>query len=172
MGNNSTLQNSSEMSQIVLYKPEEDVVLEVKLDKNTIWLSQQQIADLFGVQKSAISKHMKNIFGTGELVREQVVSKMETTASDGKRYKVDYYNLDLILSVGYRVNSRNATQFRIWATSVLRDYLLRGYSINHQLVAMQERIDTRFSQLEERVSKNSRLQMSKSVILCQVRSDN
>ena len=154
MGNNSTLQNSSEMSQIVLYQPEEDVVLEVKLDKNTIWLSQQQIADLFGVQKSAISKHMKNIFGTGELVREQVVSKMETTASDGKRYKVDYYNLDLILSVGYRVNSRNATRFRIWATSVLRDYLLRGYSINHQLVAMQERIDTRFSQLEERVSKN------------------
>ena len=154
MENNSTLQNFYEVSQIVLYKPEEDVVLEVKLDKNTIWLSQQQIADLFGVQKSAISKHMKNIFGTGELVREQVVSKMETTASDGKRYKVDYYNLDLILSVGYRVNSRNATQFRIWATSVLRDYLLRGYSINHQLVAMQERIDTRFSQLEERVSKN------------------
>ena len=154
MENNSTLQNFYEVSQIVLYKPEEDVVLEVKLDKNTIWLSQQQIADLFGVQKSAISKHMKNIFGTGELVREQVVSKMETTASDGKRYKVDYYNLDLILSVGYRVNSRNATQFRIWATSVLRDYLLRGYSINHQLVAMQERIDTRFSKLEERVSKN------------------
>ena len=154
MENNSTLQNFYEVSQIVLYQPEEDVVLEVKLDKNTIWLSQQQIADLFGVQKSAISKHMKNIFGTGELVREQVVSKMETTASDGKRYKVDYYNLDLILSVGYRVNSRNATQFRIWATSVLRDYLLRGYSINHQLVAMQERIDTRFSQLEERVSKN------------------
>ena len=154
MENNSTLQNFYEVSQIVLYKPEEDVVLEVKLDKNTIWLSQQQIADLFGVQKSAISKHMKNIFGTGELVREQVVSKMETTAADGKRYKVDYYNLDLILSVGYRVNSRNATQFRIWATSVLRDYLLRGYSINHQLVAMQERIDTRFSKLEERVSKN------------------
>ena len=74
------MQNFSEVSQIVLYQSEEDVVLEVKLDKNTIWLSQQQIADLFGVQKSAISKHMKNIFGTGELVREQVVSKMETTA--------------------------------------------------------------------------------------------
>lgn len=156
MENNGTLQNFSEVSQIVLYQSEEDVVLEVKLDKNTIWLSQQQIADLFGVQKSAISKHMKNIFGTGELVREQVVSKMETTAADGKKYKVDYYNLDLILSVGYRVNSRNATQFRIWATSVLRDYLLRGYSINHQLVAMQERIDTRFSQLEERVSKKTK----------------
>ena len=75
-------------------------------------MTQEELGEYLGVQKSAISKHMKNIFGTGELVREQVVSKMETTAADGKKYKVDYYNLDLILSVGYRVNSRNATQFR------------------------------------------------------------
>ena len=130
MGNNSTLQNSSEMSQIVLYQSEEDVVLEVKLDKNTIWLSQQQIADLFGVQKSAISKHMKNIFGTGELVREQVVSKMETTAADGKNYITRHYNLDAVISVGYRVNSTRATQFRQWATAVLRQFAIRGYVLD------------------------------------------
>ena len=88
-------------AQIVLYQPDESISLEVKLDvdADTVWLSQQQIADLFGVQKAAISKHMKNIFSIGELERDRVVSKMETTASDGKHYNVDYYNLDMILSV-------------------------------------------------------------------------
>ena len=142
--------------EIVLYQPNADVQLEVKLQSETIWLSQQQIAMLFGVQKAAISKHMKNIFASGELVHNQVVSKMETTATDGKNYQVDYYNLDMILSVGYRVNSHNATQFRRWANQVLKDHLLRGYSINHQLVAMQERIDTRFMALEQQVADNTR----------------
>ena len=137
--------------EIVLYQPNADVQLEVQLYGETIWLSQQQIAVLFGVQKAAISKHMKNIFVSGELVHDQVVSKMETTAADGKNYQVDYYNLDMILSVGYRVNSHNATQFRRWANQVLKDYLLRGYSLNRHLIALQERTDERFQQIEQRL---------------------
>ena len=137
--------------EIVLYQPNADVQLEVQLYGETIWLSQQQIAVLFGVQKAAISKHMKNIFVSGELVHDQVVSKMETTAADGKNYQVDYYNLDMILSVGYRVNSHNATQFRRWANQVLKDYLLRGYSLNRHLIALQERSDERFAQIEQRL---------------------
>lgn len=83
-----------------------------------------------------------------ELLRHQVVSKMETTASDGKRYQVDYYNLDMILSVGYRVNSQNASRFRQWANSVLKQYILRGYTISHHLVALQSQMDSRFEALE------------------------
>lgn len=140
--------------EVVLYQPDENTRLEVKLDTNTVWLTQQQIAILFGVQKAAISKHMKNIFNSQELFRDQVVSKMETTAADGKKYKVDYYSLDMILSVGYRVNSINATRFRQWANNVLKQYLLRGFSINQHLVAMQQQIDTRFSKLEQTVEQH------------------
>lgn len=138
--------------QIVLYQPDESISLEVKLDvdADTVWLSQQQIADLFGVQKAAISKHMKNIFNSNELVRNRVVSKMETTASDGKRYQVDYYNLDMILSVGYRVNSVNATRFRQWANTILKDYLVRGYSLSRHIIALQERFDNRMTAIENR----------------------
>jgi len=136
--------------EIVLYQPDETIQLEVKLDveQDTVWLSQQQIAVLFGVQKAAISKHMKNIFSAGELNRNRVVSKMETTAVDGKRYMVDYYNLDMILSIGYRVNSHNATQFRQWANNVLKEYLLRGFSVSRHLVALQERMDMRMTAIE------------------------
>ena len=98
------------------------------------------------MQKAAVSKHMKNIFASGELLREQVVSKMETTAADGKRYFVDYYNLDMILSVGYRVNSVNATHFRQWATQVLRKYIMHGYVFNRRF----ERIEHRLAQVEEK----------------------
>lgn len=108
-------------AEVVLYQPDERTKLEVQLDADTVWLTQQQIAQLFGVQKAAISKHMKNIFLSEELIYDRVVSKMETTASDGKHYQVDYYNLDMILSIGYRVNSANATRFRQWATTVLRE---------------------------------------------------
>lgn len=140
--------------EVVLYQPDENTRLEVKLDTNTVWLTQQQIAILFGVQKAAISKHMKNLFNSQELFRDQVVSKMETTAADGKKYKVDYYSLDMILPVGYRVNSINATRFRQWANNVLKQYLLRGFSINQHLVAMQQQIDTRFSKLEQTVEQH------------------
>ena len=141
--------------EIVLYQPDASITMEVRLDAtfDTVWLTQQQIAELFGVQKAAISKHMKNIFSSYELTRERVVSKMETTASDGKKYQVDYYNLDMILSVGYRVNSVNATRFRQWANSVLRDHVLKGYSINRQLIALQERTDERFMDIQQQLSE-------------------
>lgn len=132
-------------NEIVLYQPNEELSLPVMLQNETVWLSQSQIGQLFGVQKAAISKHMKNIFACKELMREQVVSKMETTAADGKCYWVDYYNLDMILSIGYRVNSTNATHFRQWANRVLRQYLLNGYAFNRRF----ERIEYRLAQVEE-----------------------
>lgn len=143
------------VGEIVLYQPDEKTSMKVRLDAtfDTVWLTQQQIAELFGVQKAAISKHMKNIFSSCELTRERVVSKMETTASDGKKYKVDYYNLDMILSVGYRVNSVNATRFRQWANAVLKQYLLQGYSINRQMVALQQHVDDRLLKIENRLDR-------------------
>lgn len=143
------------VGEIVLYQPDEKTSMKVRLDAtfDTVWLTQQQIAELFGVQKAAISKHMKNIFSSCELTRERVVSKMETTASDGKKYQVDYYNLDMILSVGYRVNSVNATRFRQWANAVLKQYLLQGYSINRQMVALQQHVDDRLLKIENRLDR-------------------
>lgn len=144
---------TSEDSQVVLYQPNETLSLEVKIDADheTVWLTQQQIADLFGVKQPAISKHLSNIFKSGELDQKSVHSILEYTAADGKVYKTQFYNLDAIISVGYRVNSLNATAFRRWATSVLRDYLLRGYSVNQQLLAMQRQLDTRFEEQSERM---------------------
>ena len=141
-------------SQIVLYQPDESIRLEVKIDteKETVWLTQQQIADLFGVKQPAISKHLSNIFKEGELEISSVHSILEYTASDGKVYKTQFYNLDAIISVGYRVNSINATAFRRWATRVLKDYLLKGYSVNQQLLAMQRQIDTRFDEQSQRMT--------------------
>ena len=117
----------TDSSQIVLYQPSESVQLEVKLDTEheTVWLTQQQIADLFGTKRPAITKHLNNIFKSAELNRSSVCSILERTASDGKVYKTQFYNLDAIISVGYRVNSINATAFRQWATRVLKDYLLK-----------------------------------------------
>ena len=119
-------------NEIVLYKPNEQFQQEVQLKDETVWLTQQQIADLFGVQIPAISKHLANIFREGELDKDSVISILENTATDGKKYRTMFYNLDAILSVGYRVNSHNATLFRKWATSVLKEYILRGYAINQQ----------------------------------------
>jgi prophage maintenance system killer protein len=108
------------------------VRLEVRLEGDTVWLSLAQMAELFGRDKSVISRHLTRVFATGELGREAVVAENATTAADGKTYQVDYYNLDAILSVGYRVNSRRGTQFRIWATTTLREHLLRGYTLNER----------------------------------------
>ena len=144
----------TDSSQIVLYQPSESVKLEVKLDTEheTVWLTQQQIADLFGTKRPAITKHLNNIFKSSELNRSSVCSILERTASDGKVYKTQFYNLDAIISVGYRVNSINATAFRQWATRVLKDYLLKGYSVNQQLLAMQQQIDTRFDEQSLRMT--------------------
>jgi death-on-curing family protein len=104
----------------------------VKLQRDTVWLTQAQIAALFGTQRPAITKHLNNIFASGELKASSVCSILEHTAADGKTYTVRYYSLDAVLSVGYRVNSKRATQFRIWATTLLRQHLLKGYTLNQR----------------------------------------
>ena len=100
------------------------------MENENVWLSQQQIANLFGVQRPAITKHLKNIFESGELEENSVSSILEHTASDGKKYKTQFYNLDAIISVGYRVNSLQATHFRRWATERLKEYLIKGFAMD------------------------------------------
>ena len=117
--------------EIIFYHaPDGTVSLDVRLDRETIWLNLNQMAALFERDKSVISRHLRNIFREGELDRDSVVAFFATTATDGKTYNVEYFNLDAIISVGYRVNSKRGTQFRIWATKVLRDHILKGYTVN------------------------------------------
>ena len=117
-----------ETREILFYKTENgEVRVEILLYQEDLWLTQAKMAELFEVQKAAISKHLKNIFESGELSEDAVVSKMETTAADGKQYKTNYYNLDAIIAVGYRVNSKKATMFRIWANRVLKEFIIKGY---------------------------------------------
>ena len=117
-----------ETREILFYKTDNgEVRVEILLYQENLWLTQAKMAELFEVQKAAISKHLKNIFASGELQEEAVVSKMETTATDGKRYNTSYYNLDAIIAVGYRVNSKKATMFRIWANRVLKEFIIKGY---------------------------------------------
>jgi hypothetical protein len=120
-------------SQVVIYKaPGGSISLEVKLRGETVWLNLNQMAQLFDRDKSVISRHLRNVFKEKELARNSVVAFFATTAADGKTYKVEYFNLDVILSVGYRVNSKRGTQFRIWATRVLHEHLIQGYSVNER----------------------------------------
>ncbi len=116
-------------NQVVIYEGGEARV-EVRIERESVWLSLQQLAELFGRDKSVISRHIKAIFASGELERDSVVAKNATTAADGKTYQVEYYNLDAIISVGYRVNSTRATRFRQWATRVLREHLTRGFTLD------------------------------------------
>ena len=120
--------------------------VEVRFGEETVWLSLQQMAEVFARDKSVISRHLRNIFREGELLREAVVAKNATTAADGKTYQVEYYNLDAILSVGYRVNSKAGTQFRIWASARLKEYLLKGYALN------QKRLQHNAAELEQALS--------------------
>ena len=119
------------MRQIAIYQNDSGEVT-VKLEQDTVWLSLQQIAEVFGRDKSVISRHLRNVFNEGELERPAVVAKNATTAADGKTYQVEFFNLDAILSVGYRVNSREGTRFRQWATRLLRQHLTQGYTLNRQ----------------------------------------
>jgi len=135
-----------------LYQPDDNIRLEVRLDKDTVWLTQQQIADLFGVRQPAISKHIANIYKSGELDENSTYSILEYMGNDGKQiYTAKAYNLDMILSVGYRVNSIHATRFRQWSNAVLKKYLLEGYAINHQLQALQRQVDSRLEKQSERI---------------------
>lgn len=137
---------------IVVYRSADNAIqLEVQLAEETVWLTQQQMADLFGVQIPAISKHLANIFREGELNKDSVISILENTAADGKRYRTMFYNLDAILSVGYRVNSVYATQFRQWANRILKDYLLKGYAINPHIRYIEQRIDNKLQEHTEQI---------------------
>ena len=135
----------TKMSEITIYESDEGTV-EVRLERGTAWLSIGQMASLFHVQKAAISKHLKNIFSSGELKRTATVSKMETVQEEGGRFVkrfIENYNLDAVISVGYRVNSVRATRFRQWATRTLKDHLTKGYTLNRQ------RMETNARELEE-----------------------
>lgn len=122
-----------ETREILFYKTDNgDVKIEILLYHENLWLTQAKMAELFEVQKSAISKHLKNIFASGELIENSVVSILETTAADGKNYSTRYYNLDAIIAVGYRVNSKKATMFRIWANGILKEYIIKGYVMDDE----------------------------------------
>ena len=125
------------MSDVVIYD-DGSLVLNTTVENETVWLSQKQMAELFDKSKKTISEHINNIFKEGELERESVVRKFRTTAADGKTYNVDYYNLDVIISVGYRVKSKRGTQFRIWATKVLKEYILKGYALDKERLQAQK----------------------------------
>lgn len=131
MAKNIEIRNSTAEFLIFMLKGEEDGI-QVMYKNETIWATQKAISQLFDVGVPAISKHLKNIFESGELVENSVISKMETTASDGKNYNTTYYNLDAIISVGYRVNSVRATQFRQWCTFILRQFAIRGYVLDNK----------------------------------------
>ena len=119
--------------EIILYQSEDGLTrLNVNLRDETVWLSMDQMAALFGRDKSTISRHVRNVFSEGELERKAVVAKFATTASDGKVYQVDYYNLDVIISVGYRVKSQRGVQFRQWATARLKEYMIKGFALDDE----------------------------------------
>ena len=139
-------------NQIVVYQPNETMRLDVRLEKETVWLTQEQIANLFGTKRPAITKHLSNIYKSGELEREGTCSILEHMGNDGKQtYRTMFYNLDAILSVGYRVNSRYATLFRRWATQVLKAYLLKGYALNARLNQLEDRVDRRFAKHDQQI---------------------
>jgi len=120
-------------SSLLLYQMEDGQTrIEVRLQDETVWLNQAQLCELFDKDKRTISEHTQNIFREGELVEDSVVRKFRTTASDGKSYQVMYYNLDVIISVGYRVSSHRGTQFRIWATNGLREFLIKGFTLDDE----------------------------------------
>ena len=142
--------NSEYEGEIVLYQPDVAVKIEVRIDNETVWLNRKQMSLLFGRDIKTIGKHINNALKE-ELAGCSVVANFATTASDGKVYQTEHYNLDMIVSVGFRVKSKRGIDFRIWATKVLKEYLLKGYAINLRLETMEQRIDGKIHQLEEKI---------------------
>ena len=147
MKNTETQQLAPQGGEVVLYNPDDTIRLEVRMNDETVWLSQAQMAELFATTRNNITLHISNIFKEGELEYDSVCKDSLLTASDGKKYKTKLYNLDVIISVGYRVKSLRGTQFRQWALKVLKDYLLKGYSINQRI----ERLEQRVTQTENKI---------------------
>ncbi len=144
----------SQDNEIILYQPDSTIKLEVRLENETVWLNRQQIATLFDRDVKTIGKHIANALKE-ELEGSSVVAKFATTAADGKTYQVEYYNIEMITSIGYRVKSKRGIQFRAWANKVLKEYLLRGYSINQRLMHMESRIDHRLSEHDNQIKELS-----------------
>lgn len=147
---------NKDKGEIILYQPDTSVQLEVRMDNDTVWLTQYQIGMLYGVDRTVIVKHIRNIYRTSELEESATCAKIAQVHTEGNRKvtrEVGYYNLDVIISVGYRVNSINATKFRQWANRVLKDYLLRGYSINQRLVKIENKIEEQGQKLIEHGKK-------------------
>ena len=143
---------SEEKGEIVLYQPNDNIRLEVRLQDDTVWLTQQQMAELFNTTRNNITLHIGNIFKEGELEANSVRKESLLTAADGKKYRTKFYNLDVIISVGYRVKSPVGTRFRQWANGVLKDYLLRGYAVHQQVMALQQ-INLRIDAQNDRIAR-------------------
>ena len=143
---------SEEKGEIVLYQPNDNIRLEVRLQDETVWLTQQQMAELFNTTRNNITLHIGNIFKEGELEVNSVRKESLLTAADGKKYRTKFYNLDVIISVGYRVKSPIGTCFRQWANGVLKDYLLRGYAVHQQVIALQQ-INLRIDAQNDRIAR-------------------
>ena len=143
-------QPTTNSGEIIIYQPNSSIRLEVRMEKETVWLNRKQMATLFNRDKKTIGKHVNNALKE-ELAGFPVVAKFATTADDGKNYQTEYYNLDMILSVGYRVKSMRGIEFRRWATSVLKDFLLRGYAINQHIKYVEQRINTQLQEHTERI---------------------
>jgi hypothetical protein len=139
--------------EIILYQPDENVQLEVRMEDETVWLTQAQMSLLFETSRNNITLHIGNIFKEGELIENSVCKESLLTASDGKSYKTKIYNLDVIISIGYRVKSRRGTQFRIWANKVLKDYLLKGYALNQRLLKIENQLESQQTLLAEHSEK-------------------
>ena len=143
-------------NEIIIYQPDETLKLDVRVEEESVWLSQSQIVVLFNSSKANISEHLKHIFESGELTREATVRKFRTVRREGTRSVVrviEFFNLDVIISVGYRVNTIRGIQFRQWANKVLKEYLLRGYSVNQRLMLLEDRVDRRLTEHERHLSQ-------------------
>lgn len=141
----------TQQNEIIIYQPDETLKLNVRVESDTVWLTQMQIVELFISSKANISEHIKHIFETGELQREATVRKFRTVRKEGNRNvirTIEFYNLDVIISVGYRVNTKRGVQFRQWANKVLKEYLLRGYTVNQRFMQLEDKIDRRFSEYD------------------------
>ena len=139
---------SEPKNEIVVYQPNETMRLEVRVENDTVWLTQAQLCELFGVVKSNVSYHLKNIFSSGELSRLATVQEIRTVQNEGGRQvvrMVDVYNLDAIISLGFRINSKRGIEFRQWATAVIKSHMLQGVTVNQRMIAMEDRIDRRLS---------------------------
>ena len=153
MGNIVLNDESDGRGEIVVYQPDEVIKVEVLVNDETVWLTQEQIAQVFSVGRPAITKHIRNIYNCGELDEDSTCSILEHMGNAGQQaYHIRYYNLDMILSVGYRVNSRNAVSFRRWASEILKEYLLRGYSINQRMMDFENRVNARLIEQEIRLN--------------------